>query len=138
MTLEQAKALVPDKDYVIYDFPNQIEILKFKELDLSDDKPLLILEREDRSIYCIPEFCHLLGEYRGCFDSTVLPPRVAEQSSISIPVFVCFNDSFFLSYKQHNHISIGWYNFVRNKWETISRDYNAINIKWCFKPDYLK
>jgi hypothetical protein len=121
MTLEQAKQLVPHKDYVVY----KGEIRKFLELDA----PMIKLyESEGLNLLTLIENCHLLGEYRGCFTQEVFPPKYFEQDSVDVIIL-----------NTDNTMCIGFYNYEDKEWYTHSLVLTELNqFCWVFKPDYLK
>lgn len=125
MTLEQAKALVPDKDYVIY------ENIIYGYWRWNQHRTCLEIVSQDSSrqiILAAPHECKTLGEYRGCFDSTVLPPKYFEQYSVDVIIL-----------NTDNTMCIGFYNYEDKEWHTHSLVLTELNqFCWVFKPDYLK
>lgn len=124
MTIEQAKALIPNKDYVVF---NQ-NIYKFLFLEEKNFGSLSIefiyLEINNEPVKVPPLLCITLGEYRGSFNSSVLPPKV-EGENYSVEVFVL---------TEYGSLDVAFYDYIKNDW-AISPIDTAFN--WCFKPDYL-
>lgn len=133
MTLEQAKALVPDKDYVIY------ENIIYGYWRWNQHRTCLEIVSQDSSrqiILAAPHECQTLGEYRGCFHSSVLPPKISDKD-YSVDVFILVKNSLYG----------GCYSYATNSWCCNFRDDESelvfegdisSSFKWCFRPDYLK
>lgn len=127
MTIEQTKALILNKDYVVF---NQ-NIYKFLFLEEKNFGSLSIefvfLEINNEPVKVPPPLCFTLDEYRGCFDSRALPPR-PEKENTSIDV---------ISWNEHRGMEIVYYNFDKSNWYEINGEQIFDNFKWCFKPNYL-
>lgn len=126
MTLQQAKSLVTEKDYVIH----LNDICLFLGCETNDSGRIRIQPLRAKG-YRIPlaSACQTMSDYRGCFDSSVLPPISKEDKLYSIDVFTFDGDLY----------NVGFYSYEERKWcwhtDTLVEQKDFV---WCFPPDYLK
>lgn len=133
MTLEQAKALVPEKDYVIYE--NKI----YQVWRWNNQKTCLEIKSKDstrRIILAGPQGCQTLEEYKGGFGLETIPPPKNELVSIDVIGVLKVRDQ--LLEEEIVSTEVIHYNFIHGEW--IFNDYTVflLDAKWFFIPEHIK